>query len=318
MNITQTAEQRRRASRPAARWYRNHVFFFGAIDPQWDRTWFVAPASFPLASGRRVRAPARTSSPTRPRAPGSSRPPTGSTRRSSVIPATGRTARSGARRCCARTRRASAGLENFGGHNQTVRYNGILRPHWLIEASYARASNGITEIPSVNTCLRIRHPRRGGDPQRRHRLLREQHRRQQPVPGVRHEHRQLARAASNPLRRAVREHRLRQHHQLQRPAVHAVQRTADDHRRVGQRAGGSGVRLDLQRDPCESRERPEHQPALRELLRAGCLAVEAVHVPAGRPLRAAEAGRQPGGLHVRRQLGAALGALPTTRAGRDG
>jgi outer membrane receptor protein involved in Fe transport len=41
-------------------------------------------------------------------------------------------------------------LDNFGGHNQTVRYNGVLARTWLIEASYARATNGITEVPSVN------------------------------------------------------------------------------------------------------------------------------------------------------------------------
>src|SRR5207237_8424799 len=41
-------------------------------------------------------------------------------------------------------------LDSFGGHNQTVRYNGTMNAHWLLEASVARATNGVTEIPSVD------------------------------------------------------------------------------------------------------------------------------------------------------------------------
>src|SRR5207245_5581726 len=39
----------------------------------------------------------------------------------------------------------------YGGHNQTVRYDGVMSPRWLIEAYYARALNTINELPSVNT-----------------------------------------------------------------------------------------------------------------------------------------------------------------------
>lgn len=39
----------------------------------------------------------------------------------------------------------------YGGHNQTVRYNGVVGSRWLIEASYARALNRINETPSVDT-----------------------------------------------------------------------------------------------------------------------------------------------------------------------
>jgi hypothetical protein len=38
----------------------------------------------------------------------------------------------------------------YGGHNQTVRYNGVLGPHWLLEATYARALNRVNETPSVD------------------------------------------------------------------------------------------------------------------------------------------------------------------------
>ena len=41
-------------------------------------------------------------------------------------------------------------LQHYGGHNQTIHYDGILSPNWLVEASFARALNRITEIPSVN------------------------------------------------------------------------------------------------------------------------------------------------------------------------
>ena len=41
-------------------------------------------------------------------------------------------------------------LERYGGHNQSVRYDGIIASNWLVEASTARALNEIVEIPSVN------------------------------------------------------------------------------------------------------------------------------------------------------------------------
>ena len=41
----------------------------------------------------------------------------------------------------------------YGGHNQTLRYDGIISPSWLIEASVARSSNKFTEDPAVNEPL---------------------------------------------------------------------------------------------------------------------------------------------------------------------
>ena len=38
----------------------------------------------------------------------------------------------------------------YGGHNQTVRYDGIISPNWLIEASGARATNKFNEIPTLD------------------------------------------------------------------------------------------------------------------------------------------------------------------------
>ena len=46
---------------------------------------------------------------------------------------------------------ASFSSVDYGGHNQTVRYNGVLGSHWLLEAAFARALNRIIETPSVDT-----------------------------------------------------------------------------------------------------------------------------------------------------------------------
>jgi hypothetical protein len=42
-------------------------------------------------------------------------------------------------------------LKKYGGHNQVIKYDGILSRSWLIEASVAHARNQIEEVPNVNT-----------------------------------------------------------------------------------------------------------------------------------------------------------------------
>jgi hypothetical protein len=42
-------------------------------------------------------------------------------------------------------------LTKFGGHNQTVSYNGVYSPKLVVEATYSHAKNEIVETPSVNT-----------------------------------------------------------------------------------------------------------------------------------------------------------------------
>ena len=39
----------------------------------------------------------------------------------------------------------------YGGHNQSVRYNGVLSNRWLLEGTYARALNSINETASTDT-----------------------------------------------------------------------------------------------------------------------------------------------------------------------
>jgi hypothetical protein len=130
----------------------NRLFYFAAIDPQWTRTQYQAPIGFPLRDApgvdtnrdRRILAYStkgtwQVTAAHRIDAsffgdPGNG--PSGPQRQSALL----RTDTSGYSK-----------LDNFGGHNQTVRYSGILRPNWLLEAAFARSSNGITEVPSQNT-----------------------------------------------------------------------------------------------------------------------------------------------------------------------
>src|SRR5207245_11677072 len=41
-------------------------------------------------------------------------------------------------------------LDQYGGHNQTVHYSGVLSSRLLVDASISHALNRINEIPSVN------------------------------------------------------------------------------------------------------------------------------------------------------------------------
>jgi outer membrane receptor for ferrienterochelin and colicin len=42
-------------------------------------------------------------------------------------------------------------LKKFGGNNQTVSYNGVFSPKFVVEAAYSHARNEIQEVPSVDT-----------------------------------------------------------------------------------------------------------------------------------------------------------------------
>ena len=41
-------------------------------------------------------------------------------------------------------------LDKYGGNNQTVKYDGVFSPKFLLEASYSHARNQIVEVPSVD------------------------------------------------------------------------------------------------------------------------------------------------------------------------
>jgi len=38
-------------------------------------------------------------------------------------------------------------IEKYGGHNQSVRFNGAVTSRWLLEGGYARAANDVVEAP---------------------------------------------------------------------------------------------------------------------------------------------------------------------------
>lgn len=128
--------------------FRNRLFFFGAVNPAWEKRFFIAPEGFPLESlgevARKRRSLSYSSKLTWQLA---------AAHRFDVSvfgdPATGEP---GLQRTSALlvTDTSSFSELKYGGHNQTVRYDGILGSNFLVEASAGRAFNQIAETPSVN------------------------------------------------------------------------------------------------------------------------------------------------------------------------
>jgi hypothetical protein len=127
----------------------NRVFFFGAVDPQWETRTLQAPEGFPLFNpdgydrNRRnlsysVKGTGQLNSAHRIDASFFGDPSHGEMgpQRSSALTVTDT---------------SSFSELDYGGHNQTVRYDGILGRSWLMEAAYGRALNKISELPSVDT-----------------------------------------------------------------------------------------------------------------------------------------------------------------------
>jgi hypothetical protein len=127
---------------------RNRLFFFGAIDPQWQTNTFVAPEGFPLQNlgtadrDRRI---------TNYAAKGTWQATPAHRFDASFFgdPATGATGPQRSSALLNQTTSAYSSLE-YGGHNQTVHYDGVFSPHFLVDASFGRALNRIVESPVVN------------------------------------------------------------------------------------------------------------------------------------------------------------------------
>lgn len=133
---------------------RDKLFFFAAINPAWETRTFVAPPGFDAESLGEIDRERRTLSysakGTYQLAPqhridasffgDPSHGPMGPQRTSSLL---GPVLPDG------RLEQFSE-LDKFGGHNQTLRYDGVLSPTWLIEASFARADNTIQEVPLID------------------------------------------------------------------------------------------------------------------------------------------------------------------------
>jgi hypothetical protein len=127
---------------------RNHLFFFGAIDPQWETNTFVAPPGFPLEAIGKVDRDRRI---TNYAAKGTWQ--LGGVHRIDASffgdPATGDL---GPQRRSSLLKQTTSGYSSldYGGHNQTVHYNGIVGSRFLVDASFGRALNRILETPAIN------------------------------------------------------------------------------------------------------------------------------------------------------------------------
>ena len=127
---------------------KDRLFFFGAIDSSWDWRTFEAPDGFPLIGVGGVDRERRNVSYS---AKGTWAITRGHRIDASFFgdPSTGF---DGPQRPAALVRTTTSAFSSldYGGHNQTVRYDGVVSGNFLLEAYYARALNRIVETPSVN------------------------------------------------------------------------------------------------------------------------------------------------------------------------
>jgi outer membrane receptor protein involved in Fe transport len=127
---------------------RNHLFVFGALNPSWDRRTFIAPAEFPLASLGEVHRERTTLSYS---AKATWQASNAHRFDASFFgdPSEGTNGPQRATALLGQTAARFSSIE-YGGHNQTLRYDGVLSSRWLVEASFARAENAVSETPSVD------------------------------------------------------------------------------------------------------------------------------------------------------------------------
>jgi hypothetical protein len=127
---------------------KNKLFFFGAIDPSWQTRAFTAPPGFPLASMGEVDRNRYTTSYA---AKATYQLGSGNRIDASFFgdPSHGDT---GPQRTSALlvTDTSSFSTLDYGGHQQTVRYSGVIRNNLFVEGSFARSLNTIGELPTVN------------------------------------------------------------------------------------------------------------------------------------------------------------------------
>jgi hypothetical protein len=125
------------------------MFFFDAVDRQWNNNTLIAPVGVPLreslgAVDRERRATAYSGKLTWQATPlhqlhfsvfgDPSHGDMGPQRRSALTRAD-----------------ATAFSEiDYGSHNQTLRYEGVLGQNWLLTTSLSRATNSIEEVPGIN------------------------------------------------------------------------------------------------------------------------------------------------------------------------
>ena len=255
------ATERRRAARSADRSCANRLFFFGAVDPQWQTTTFVAPRRISACSRSATSIAIGTSRTTPRKARGSRRPSHRFDASFFGDPATGAYGAAALLALLGQTTSAYSSLE-FGGHNQTVHYDGVLSPHFLVDASFGRALNRIFETPSVNE-WQVRDFRVSPRSRRRSRLLRGRQPQRQ-LAGSGEGHDTISRPLANIRFATAFDYEHLDFSRLQQytgPDVQRAERAADRHRRRPRHHSGSDVRANLPREPrpaCTT-ERPTTQ-----------------------------------------------------------
>ncbi|MPZ17929.1 MAG: TonB-dependent receptor plug domain-containing protein [Luteitalea sp.] len=126
----------------------NRVFFFGAIDPQWETRTFLAPENAPLSSLGEVDRDRRVFAYS---AKGTFQVADNHRLDASFFgdPSEGDI---GPQRRTSLLRDETTGFSDltYGGHSQVVKYEAAMTPRWLVEASFARAQNSIEETPEFD------------------------------------------------------------------------------------------------------------------------------------------------------------------------
>ena len=246
---------------------KDHLFFFGAIDPSWDSRTQIAPPglSFPLNALGAVDRDRHTLSYS---AKGTFQLTSAHRIDASFFgdPSTGL---NGPQRASALLNQNTAGFSSltYGGHNQTVRYSGVLSNRFLVEANYARALNDINELPSVNqweVTDRTVTPNvvSGGIGFYE--------------AGNRSVNDQFAAKATSifgghqiKCGGESRQRDLQQHQPVHRPHLHGAQRRDDGDRRADSDHSRRDVRRDFPRRARRLQPRPDDDAEIRQLLRAG-------------------------------------------------
>ncbi|HKT79859.1 MAG TPA: TonB-dependent receptor [Vicinamibacterales bacterium] len=128
---------------------KDRLFFFGAVDPARDRAVLRAPTGFSLESLGDVDRDRQTYS----YSAKTTWQVNGNNRIDASFFGDPSNGDNGPQRLSALLVDDTSSFSSliYGGHNQTVRYNGAINDRWLLEGAYARALNRIEETPSVNT-----------------------------------------------------------------------------------------------------------------------------------------------------------------------
>jgi hypothetical protein len=127
----------------------DRLFFFGAVNPQYERRTLVAPEGFPLRSLGEVNQDRRTLA-----YAGKLTWQVGPGQRIDASafgdPSHGDAGPQRLTSLAASDTTRFSELKKYGTYSETLRYDGILSPGWLVEASVARAQNTLDEVPQVD------------------------------------------------------------------------------------------------------------------------------------------------------------------------